>query len=333
MEKSIALEWKYAMNPSTVRGMPTHLSHNYNRSKFTYPSLDNAVIRDLNNLRNGFEYFQGHSKNVTMVQYSTQADKVISGDEMGYVYVWNADHPNLMVSWEFQGLTTPIHDAAFNDEGDRAAIVGEGVGGKIGKSVNINMKKVDNELSGHAGRALGVAFKANRPFKIYTCSEDNTVNVYAAPPQVNLIKSIRSHKGFVNCVRVSSDNKTLVSCSADKSISICSVDSDEIIKHIDNAHTGAVYSLVWFEDSLRFASCSADKTVKIWNIQGELISTLQSKPNPAVEDMQVGITRVQGYIVSVSLSGTINMWTDATLAQSSAAQPDNCIFGHNVRLG
>jgi len=330
MEKAPTPEWRYPMNPSTTRGMPTHLSHNQARDKFTYPSLENAVIRDVKNIRNGFTSFETHSKPVTMVQFSSQGDKVISGDETGCVYVWNSDHPTLMVSWDIQGLTGTVRDAAFNDEGDRAVIVGDSVGGVIGKAINVTLKKVDNDLSGHATKALGVSIKRNRPFKVYTCSEDNTVNVYAAPPQVNLLKSLKMHKGFVNCVRTSPDNKLFVSCSSDKSLSISSVETDEVIKHLENAHAGSIYSITWFEDSTKFATCSADKTVKVWSATGDLISTLNVSPKPTVDDMQVGVIKILGYLVSLSLNGTLNFWTEASLAQSNLAQPDYCIFGHNV---
>lgn len=321
MDSGATCEWKYPMNPSPSRGMPMHLSHNFNRERFSYGSQENAVLRSVKDLKGTYISFEGHSKKVTMVQCSTQVDKVVSGDELGYVNIWNADHPTLMVSWDLQGILGAVHDASFTDEGDKVAFVGEFAGGKSGRAVNINMKKTDQELSGHAARALSCTYKPSRPYKLYTGSEDNSINVYSASGY-NMTKSIKTHKGFVNCVRASPDSKWFVSCSADKSIIISSVETDEIVKHIENAHGGSVYSATWFEDSSKFATCSADKTVKIWSCQGDLLSTLAVAAAPVIEDMQMGIIKVKGHLISVSLSGNLNVWKEESLSKEKVDHPD-----------
>lgn len=331
MEKS-ALDWSYPMNPSPSRGMPLHLTANAKKDKFSYPSQDSAVLREVHNLRTGYTAFQGHAKNVTMVACSPVGDRVISGDETGYLNVWNADHPTLMVSWDLQGLSGAIHDGSFNDEGDKAVFVGEATGGKYGRVISINMKKTDAELVGHSGRALSCSFKPNRPFKIFTASEDNSVNTLALPGW-NIVKIGKEHKGFVNCVRVSPDGKLYVSAGADKHIQLYSVETGEVLKTIENAHSGSIYSACWFEDSKRFATCSADKTVKIFNAEGENLATLNIAAQPTVDDMQMGVVKVKGHLVSTSLSGTLNIWNDASLVGSQVVdKPDQVIFGHNVLL-
>ena len=330
MEKS-ALDWSYPMSPAPSRGIPLHLSANAKKDKFSYPSQDSAVLRHVADLRTGYSAFQAHAKNVTMVACAPVGDRVISGDETGYLYVWNADHPTLMSSWDLQGLSGAIHDGSFNDEGDKAVFVGEATGGKYGRVVSLNMKKTDAELVGHSARALSCSFKPTRPFKVFTASEDNTVNTLALPGW-SIVKVGKEHKGFVNCVRVSPDGKTLLSAGADKHVQLYSVETGEVLRTIENAHAGSVYSACWFEDSLRFATCSADKTVKVFSLQGELLVSLNVAAQPAVEDMQMGVVKVKGLLVSVSLSGALNVWADAALAGAQPAEkPDQVIFGHNVR--
>lgn len=330
MEKAAVCEWKYPMNPSPSRGMPMHLSHNFNRERFSYPSQENAVLREVSDLRSKYTVYEGHSKNVTMVQCSTVYDTVASGDETGTVNFWAADHPTLMTIWELtQGILGPVHDASFTDEGDKAAFVGEVHATKSGRAVNIKMKKTDLEIKGHGARALTCCYKQSRPYKLYTGSEDTSINVYTASGYA-LTKTVKVHKGFVNCVRTSPDSKWLVSVSADKSVVIHSVETDEIVKTIENAHGGSLYSVAWFEDSSKFATCSADKTIKIWSQAGELLSTLSTTATPAIEDMQMGVVKVKGYLASVSLSGNINLWKDESLTADKIDKPDQIIHGHNV---
>lgn len=318
------------MNPSTTRGMPLHLTKNEKGDKFGYPSQEYAVLREVES-PSKVTIFDNHSKSVTMVSCSPKGDRMITADELGYVYVWHANHPELIVSWEFQGSSGSIHDCSFNEDGEKAAIVGVSNGGKIGKILSLNLKKTNEDLAGHSGRALSCSMKANRPFKLYTGSEDNSINSYGSPG-FTLNKSLNHHKGFVNCVRVSPDNNTLVSCSADKSIAILNLSTDEITKLIENAHGGSIYSVAWFEDSSRFATCSADKTIKIWTVSGELISTLNLTAQPKVDDMQMGVIKIKGHLVSVSLSGAINIWNESSLSSAQVPQPDKVIYGHNVSI-
>ncbi len=308
-----------------------HMSRNHIGDRFSYPSQENAVLRLVNNLFTGHISFERHSKKVTAVQCSTVVDTVVSGDETGYVNVWNADHPTLLVSWDLQGIIGPVSDASFTDEGDKCAFVGDATSGTCGRAVNIKMKKTDLEIKGHHLRALTCAYKPNRPYKLYTGSEDTTINSYIVSGY-SLNKQIKTHKGFVNCARVSPDGKLLVTVSVDKSIVIHSVDNEETIKTIDNAHDGTIYSLSWFQDGSKFATCSADKTVKIWSAAGDLVSTLSVSEKPTVDDMQMGVVKVKEYLVSVSLSGAINLWKDESLISGKVDKPDQVILGHNVNL-
>lgn len=326
MQKSLATcTWQYPMAPSTTRGLPLHLSADANRKSFVYGSQEAAVLRSAD-LRE-FKVFESHAKKVTTVQCAPTGDRVFSADETGHAYVWHASHAELLSPWDFQAATGAILDAGFTAEGDKLAFVGDLVGGKIGKTASVNLKKTDQDLSGHSLRALSCSFKVSRPFKLYTAGEDGCVNVYGSPG-FTLNKTVNQHKGFVNCVRVSPDGKLWVSCSADKSVAIYSTETDELVKLVENAHGGSVYSACWFEDSQRFATCGADKTVKLWTDKGELVSSLSVSQQPTADDMQLGVARIQGGLVSVSLSGALNFWRDESLAM--ATSPDLVVYGHNV---
>lgn len=329
MESDIQPKWKYPGNPSPRRGIPMHLGSNISKQMFAYGSQENAILRDIDNLINGYKSFEGHSKAVTTVQCSPTNDKVASADEIGYAHIWNADHPTLMSSWEIQAINGIVHDSAFNEEGDRVAFVGEVVGGKCGRAVNINMKKTDQELIGHVGRVLSCSYKPKRPYILYTGAEDSLVNILPVP-SYNLTKSLKNHKGFVNCVRASPDANWLATCSADKSIIIFKIETEAPHKVIENAHNGSVYSLCWFEDSKTLASCGADKLVKIWSCDGDLLSTLHISSTPTVDDMQMGVVKVKGHLISLSLSGNLNLWSEKSIQAEKVDHPERIIYGHNV---
>lgn len=326
MQKSTACcSWQFAMAPSTVRGLPLHLSANTTRDKFVYGSQEAAVLRDMDLL--AFRVFESHAKRVTAVQCAPTGDRVFSADETGHAYIWHANNAELLSPWDFQAAAGALVDASFTNEGDKLAFVGDLAASKVGKTASINLKKTDQDLGGHSARALSCSFKANRPFKLYTAGEDQSVNVYGSPG-FTLNKTVSHHKGFVNCVRVSPDGKLWLTCSGDKSVAIFSTENDELVRQIENAHAGSVYSAAWYEDSQRFATCGADKTVKVWSVDGGCLATLHPSSQPAVADMQLGVARLQKGLVSVSLSGALNFWRDESI--TAAGQPDLVVYGHNV---
>lgn len=326
MQKSSATcSWQYAMAPSTTRGLPLHLSADSNRKKIVYPSQEAVVLRGADLLE--FRVFENHAKKVTTAQCAPTGDRVFSSDETGHAYIWHANNAELLSPWDFQASVGSLIDASFTNEGDKLSFVGDLTGGKVGKTASINLKKTDQDLAGHTTRALSCSFKANRPFKLYTAGEDQTVNIYGSPG-FTLNKSVSQHKGFVNCVRVSPDGKHWLTCSADKSICIFSTDTDELVRQVENAHGGSVYSAAWFEDSQRFATCGADKLVKIWTVQGDCVSTLQPSEQLTLADMQLGVAKVHNGIISVSLSGALNFWREESLG--AIPLPDLVVHGHSV---
>lgn len=52
--------------------------------------------------------------------------RIGSGTDKGEFKVWNALHQNLITSYEANPLSGIIKDIAFTDDGQRAAVVGDG---------------------------------------------------------------------------------------------------------------------------------------------------------------------------------------------------------------
>jgi WD40 repeat protein len=91
--------------------------------------------------------------------------------------------------------------------------------------------------------------------------------------------------------------------------------------------------LEFFDGGNKFVTCSADKTVKVWKWEGlELLHTLNVSPKPGVQDMQVGVTVTNEYIISLSLSGILNFWNLEGLSAESVAAPDFTQAGHRKNV-
>lgn len=63
---------------------------------------------------------------MTAVKFALKGGRIASGTEKGEFKLWNAEHENLIVSYEADPLSGIIKDIAFTDDGEKAAVVGDG---------------------------------------------------------------------------------------------------------------------------------------------------------------------------------------------------------------
>ena len=199
--------------------------------------------------------------------------------------------------------------------------------------MNTKLKKVDQDLDKHTSHGLSVAFKGNRPFKVFTGSEDTKVNFFKGPP-FKYEKTIEgAHSRFVNIIRAHPGNEFVVSSGSDMNLVVYNSSTGEITQTKEKIHNGSIYSLTFFDGGNKFVTCSADKTVKVWKWEGlELLHTLNVSPKPGVQDMQVGVTVTEQYIISLSLSGILNFWNLEGLSGESIAAPDFTQAGHRKNI-
>jgi WD40 repeat protein len=154
-----------------------------------------------------------------------------------------------------------------------------------------------------------VAFKGNRPFKLFTGSQDTHVNFYKGPPFAWEKQIEGAHNKFVNVVRTHPSNEFVISAGSDMTMIVYDAATGDIKEKKDKIHTGSVYSLAFFDGGKKFVTCSADKTLKIWKWEGlQLLHTLNINAKPQVDDMQVGVTVTDQHIISLSLNGVFNFW-------------------------
>eukprot|EP01016_Furgasonia_blochmanni_P054469 TRINITY_DN897_c0_g1_i7.p1 TRINITY_DN897_c0_g1~~TRINITY_DN897_c0_g1_i7.p1 ORF type:complete len:406 (+),score=106.62 TRINITY_DN897_c0_g1_i7:161-1219(+) len=85
------------------------------------------------------------------------------------------------------------------------------------------------------------------------------------------------------------------------------------------------------DSSKHVVTASFDKTVKVWNTENQTNTlNLVVAEKPGVDDMQMGAAKLNNSIVSVSLSGEINVWNVDGLQTNS--QPNTRLIGHKNPL-
>lgn len=188
-----------------------------------------------------------------------------------FLRVWSWDNPEHTLKLEVQVLGGSILDLAWDSESKRICVVGDGKG-VVSKTVMWDTGNSVGEMVGHQKKAITVAYRQDRPFRIMTGSEDFRVVFYKGPP-FKMDHSCAEHKNYVNCVRYSPDGEVLVSVGSDKKIVFYdgkegTVTHKDIKASMKSKHQGSIYSCAFSSDGKTLVTASADKTVKAWDLSG-----------------------------------------------------------------
>ncbi|XP_027167454.1 actin-interacting protein 1-2 [Coffea eugenioides] len=306
----------YACVPSTERGRGILISGDPKSNSILYTNGRSVIIRYLDRPLEVAVYVE-HAYPATVARYSPNGEWIASADVSGVVRIWGT-HNDFVLRNEFRVLSGRIDDLQWSPDGLRIVASGEGKGKSFVRAFMWDSGTNVGEFDGHSRRVLSCDFKPTRPFRIATCGEDFLVNFYEGPP-FKFKLSHRDHSNFVNCIRFSPDGSKLISVSSDKKGILYDAKTGDILGELssEDGHKGSIYAVSWSPDSKQVLTVSADKTAKVWEISdggnGKVKTTLTSPGSGGVEDMLVGCLWQNDHIVTVSLGGTISLFSASDL--------------------
>lgn len=314
----------FAALPRTERGRPIVLGADPKGNNFLYTHGNSVIIRNLANPDISDVYTQ-HQCQVNVAKYSPSGFYIASADKSGKIRIWDTVNAEHILKSEYQPISGPINDLAWSQDNQRIVCVGEGRE-KFGNVFLAEMGTTNGDITGQSRPVNSCDIRPNRPFRIITGSEDNTVAFYEGPP-FKFKGTKTDHNRYCQSVRYSPDGNFWASAGFDGKIFLYEGKESELICEIQegdkNAHGGGIYALSWSGNSKSFLSCSGDKTCKIWDVETKKSTTTFSMGNN-VEDQQVGCLWSGNFLLSVSLSGFINY-----LDPRSPSKPVKVIAGHN----
>ncbi|KAM7271912.1 hypothetical protein ACFE04_031126 [Oxalis oulophora] len=306
----------YACVPSTERGRGILISGDPKSNSILYCNGRSVLIRYLDRPLDVAVYGE-HGYPVTVARYSPNGEWIASGDVAGNVRIWGT-HNEFVLKNEFRVLSGKIHDLQWSPDGLRIVACGDGKGKSLVRAFMWDSGSTVGEFDGHSRQVLSCAFKPTRPYRIVTCGEDFLVNFYEGPP-FKFKQSHREHTNFVNCVRFAPDGTKCITVSSDKKGLIFDGKTGEIMGELssEDGHQGTIYAVSWSPDSKKIVTVSADKTAKVWEIsedgKGQVVKTLGSSGSGGVNDMLVSCLWQNDSIITVSLGGTICIYSATDL--------------------
>ncbi|PIN01320.1 WD40 repeat stress protein/actin interacting protein [Handroanthus impetiginosus] len=306
----------YACVPSTERGRGILISGDPKSNSILYCNGRSVIIRYLDRPLE-VQVYGEHAYPATVARYSPNGEWIASADVSGTVRIWGT-HNDFVLKKEFRVLSGRIDDLQWSPDGERIVASGEGKGKSLVRAFMWDSGTNVGEFDGHSRRVLSCAFKPTRPFRIVTCGEDFLVNFYEGPP-FKFKLSHRDHSNFVNCIRFSPDGKRFISVSSDKKGILYDAKTGDKIGELssEDGHKGSIYAVSWSPDSRKVVTVSADKSAKLWEISddnnGTVKRTLTCPGSGGVDDMLVGCLWQNDHIVTVSLGGSIFLYSASDL--------------------
>ncbi|KAJ3848746.1 WD40-repeat-containing domain protein [Lentinula lateritia] len=273
----------FPSNPATERGISTKLSAS--KDRIVYASGKTIVIRDLKNPKSSISY-NGHIQNATIARISPSGYYCASGDAGGTVRVWDTVGEDHALKGEYKVISGRIFGHAFMMD--------------TGTSTGV--------ISGHFKAVNAVSIRHQRPFRAATGGDDAGIIFHQGVPY-KYDKSIKTHTKFVQDVRYAPSGDIFVSVGSDFKIFLYDGKNGDTLDEVtDSPHKGSIMACTWSPDSKSLVTSSADCTVKLWDVETRKAITTWTVGN-GVSFQQVGNTwSGESDIVSLSLSGDLNVF-------------------------
>lgn len=312
----------YACLPPTVRGQATPLKTDPKRNLLVYAVDRTVVLREITPSADRplhCQLYTQHTLPVLAVAVSPSGAYVASGDAGGKVRVWACDHPDQPLKLETPVIGGKVLDIDWSPDSQRIVAVGE-ANGIYGKVFMWDSGNSLGEITAHAKRVNGVAYKPSRPFRIATGSDDTKVNFFEGPP-FKYVDTPKQHERFVLVVKYAPDGERFLTASSDMSLCVFEGKEGKLLIG-QKVHKGSIFGAAWSPDSKQIFTASGDKSVKVFD--ASTLSELKSVSlGSAVGDMQIGCVWGADSLLSYSLCGALTSLDPTTLA------PTQTTFGHN----
>jgi len=125
------------------------------------------------------------------------------------------------------------------------------------------------------------------------------------PPGGALLRTLKSHSGWVNGIAVTPDGRGAVSASNDKTLKLWDMETGRVLRTLEG-HSAAVLGVAVTPDGKRAVSASRDHTLKVWDLEtGRVLRTLEGHPSDV---LSVAVTPDGKRAVSASNDYTLKVW-------------------------
>ena len=254
-------------------------------SEYAVVCTNSETIRVINLQSRTSKLLSGHEDLVTCVDVFK--DKyMVTGAKDGQVYLWKILNKN-------------TSDSENNEKGTLEFNLASDT------NFNVNFKLI-KKYKAHTGGVTTLKFAPKTGLKFVSSGAEGLIKLWDLKNKT--CKSVKPHLKELNFVRISNNEKIIVTGSHDRQINFYNAKDLTLIAQV-SAHKRGVWDADFAPIEKIVASASSDMTIKLWNFEDlskiEQVGTLEGSTAPVLKVKWI----VRGLqIISGSADGIIKIW-------------------------
>jgi G protein beta subunit-like protein len=227
--------------------------------------------------------FEGHSGNVTAVQWHCDGKWLCTSSEDGTVKIWDTRSPTIQRSYSH---SAPVTDVVIHP--NQGELLSVDTGGSV-RIWDLGESSCTHELVPEEDvpmRSVTVAsdgsmfIAGNHTGNCYVWKMSNHRDLTSLQP----VTKFKAHAKYLTRAILSPDTKHLATCSADTTIKIWSTENFEFsLERVLKGHQRWVWDCAFSADSAYLVSASSDHVGRLWELSsGETIRQYNGHHKAAV---------------------------------------------------
>ncbi|EAY22892.1 hypothetical protein TVAG_076390 [Trichomonas vaginalis G3] len=203
--------------------------------------------------------FQGHSQEVSAIEFSPNGKWLITGGYDGTIIIWNTKTYEVIKKLTPQ--PSPIVSIVTNEDADLYAI--GFLNGFVGM-YNADFDPPMNSFQAHESPITEIDLSPLTQL-LATSSEDSTVkiwNIMRGPASCK--HTLSFHKTPITNITFSANDTIIISASRDSSVIIQNYKTETILYTIQNAHRGNILEIAHSPKQRMFLMSGDDQSLSVW---------------------------------------------------------------------
>jgi WD40 repeat protein len=246
--------------------------------------------------------YNGHKKAVLCYDLSKDGKRLVTGGGDGKIILWDTQTGDSIQT--IQSYRQPILDIHFSEDETQITTSSWDATMKIH---DLNTKKLLHYWEFQEfGSAFNVAWGPNSLYLI--SAQHKELTMWEIDSQEPVRKFI-GHQDQVSSIRLSSDQKSLLTASWDGSIRVWDIGNALITKKL-KGHTGAVHTAIYSDDEKSVFSAGADRVIRLWNLETSAVSRTFEGHNAEITSLVLSPDNKM--LISHSVDGVTKFWDLAT---------------------
>lgn len=220
--------------------------------------------------QNPITSFDGHTGNVTAVQFQAAGRWIVTGSEDGSIKIWDVRAPGVQRDYESK---VPITDVVIHP--NQGEVISCDQNGSV-KIWDLAENICTHELYPEEDTPCASVSVAADGSMLIAANNKGNIYSWRAKTKGDLTKleqpqCIQAHPKYITKALLSPDTKTLATCSADHTVKLWNTDDFSLDRTL-TGHKKWVWDCSFSADSAYLVTASSDHTSQLWDLaNGETI--------------------------------------------------------------